>query len=115
MSDAIKPALTAEQWNEWRGKKSRDREHVVQDIRDAADAAFSLRPTTAPTDSELAAAALLNDCLPDEDPRKITWETIDVLQSFIERLERDKIGSANDRAALRRLTAALESRLPPDA
>jgi len=113
-SETIEPALTAAQWSEWRAKKSRDRAHVLQDIRDAADSAFGSPPATRPTDIGLAATALLNDCLPDEDPRKISWETIDMLQSFIQRLHREKTGSADDRATLQRLTAALESWLPPD-
>lgn len=114
MSETIEPALTAAQWSEWRAKKARDRAHVVQDIRDAADSAFASPPATGAADIGLAAAALLNDCLPDEDRRKITWETIDALRSLIERVHREKTGGADDRATLQCLTSSLESWLPPD-
>lgn len=95
MTDKIKPALTAEEW-----------ERVRQTPGGAADYDDAVGDSP---ETRAYLIALNNDALPDSDPRKITRADVDNLRGI---LSGDAWAVA--KSDIRWLAAALESYLPPE-
>lgn len=93
MTDKIEPALSAQRW----------RDDVIPG---GVAAPYWIFAEQAPE-----FIALLNHALPNDDPRKITRETLDELRSVVRTHEHDRGGSV---AAEIAFLDALESYLPPE-
>jgi hypothetical protein len=115
MADERTPVLTAAEWAEARRSPDAANRMLRQHAQDASV------PGAADTADHLRAAiALANDLLPAGHPRKITWATVDSLDSAVQ-VYYDAVGSTFGEFATRRqpweamvaAVAALAALLPP--
>lgn len=100
--------LDAQEWHEWLhgGRKSGGLPAEIE----------ALKTEGGMTDSEIANSfakeiARANAALPDDDPRKITWEMVDELRFASERNERE--GDVDLAGSLNRIADILARYLPP--
>jgi hypothetical protein len=120
MNEKMEPVLSAE---EWARAKDEDAltdvpvgEHVVAYVADGiVRIALLEKPgvATGALDQPARAIALLNDALPDSDPRKITREMVNDLRDVAIGVQ-GACGSPEKDAQLLRYVDALESYLPPE-
>lgn len=94
----IQPALTAQQWNEYRERRLTF-DPGLDDIVAHPDPAFPAR-----------AIAIANDLLPAGDPRKLTRARVNRLREAAERL--DQLGKPSPAWELWRIADVLDSYLP---
>lgn len=116
MSDEIRPALSAE---EWKGSTA----DVLDGYVDLDTGTVDVRlggagsQSRSQHDDAWALVALLNDSLPDDDPRKVTWEIHDAIMWAISDYESEAgfmdETQQREHAAMLRGLAIIASLLPP--
>jgi hypothetical protein len=92
---AIEPALTPEEWQ------------ALPDAA-AAVAVMALPSLRRQPERMQIVMALANAALPDDDPRKITWEDVYALRNW------DLLDEGKTQLYLKRLAAKLAAFLPPE-
>ncbi|GJG86923.1 hypothetical protein tb265_21040 [Gemmatimonadetes bacterium T265] len=115
LNGVVAPALAPAEWDQ----ALESPEAVPALLEQHVQAAAALPPEDA-TEHLRAALALANHMLPDDNPRKITWGTVDALRSALV-VYHDAVGSTFGPLGVRRhpwramaaTTEALGSLLPP--
>ena len=112
MSTTMRPALSPDEWNRRRSGAVfldfvDDELHLV-----LADPDEQLVSVNSP-DELHALAALANDALPEDDPRKVTRTDVAVLGILIDRLDRAQPNTMRLLSLAEALGAKLSALLPP--
>jgi hypothetical protein len=108
----MRPALTPDEW--YRRKSGAVFTHMIGDETHiiVADPDEQLVSVTGPNELH-ALAALANDALPDDDPRKLSRTDLAVLSILLERLDRNQPNTLRLLALAESLHAKLLALLPP--
>ena len=112
MGTTVRPALTPDEWYRRQSgavlsQTIGDETHVI-----VADPDQQLVSVTGPNELH-ALAALANDALPDDDPRKLTQTDLTVLGILLERLDRHQPKTQRLVALAESLYTKLWALLPP--